>query len=118
MRSKLLSEKQLRYLARAIYEDVHGLNPYEQKNIFKYRQYQCNHIVTGSQFLWNDPNFESWSNIYYLTPYLEKAEGGYNFYFKGCYGEKSEKIYFERNTEPEDIYVRIAELQDKMQTEG
>jgi hypothetical protein len=115
LRSKLLSEKQLRYLARAIYEDVHGLNPYERKNIFKYGQYQCDHIVSGRQFLWDDPDFEDWDNIYYLTPYLEKEKGGYNFYFKGGFNEKSEKIYFKKDTKPEDIYIKIAELQDKIE---
>ncbi len=104
------TEKQLRFLARAVYNDVNGLNPYEKKNIFKFSRHTTNHLVRSCQFR-NELGEDTWGYAWYLQANLEKAKGGYTFNFRYDNIE-TEKIYFRKNTAPSEIYIRIANLQD------
>jgi len=122
MGEKLFSEKQLRYLAKAILQDIKGLNPYEKKNVFKHGKYKTNHLVRGSQF-YNDSNFESWSNVEYITPNVEKIDGKtFSVDFRTSYNYSpkhkdnfNDKVIFNKNITEKELYILIAELHDKVE---
>ena len=121
----MFSEKQLRYLAKAIHQDVRGQNPYDKKNIFKHGRYTTNHLVMGRQFICEQekhPDFISWAHTDYIaTPNLEKVTGGYEFNFRIHHQSNMEmsttqKVFIPKNATNTEIYVIISECHDQIES--
>jgi hypothetical protein len=111
------NEKQLRYLSRAIQEDINGLNPFVRKNIFKIGKNKItDYIVSGVQFCNEAYKEIKWSNTYMNIPYLENYDNkGIKFYFKVDIDKNSNKIEINKNMTACEIYLLISKLQDSIE---
>jgi len=109
-----LNEKQLRYLSRAIHQDIRGKNPYERKNIFKFGKNICDYIVKGVQFVDDKKLYDeiNWNNC--NTPYLENYDSKeIKFYFRTDMFKKSNMVKISKKMTEVEIYILIADLQDE-----